>query len=162
MMACMGKEILEHASQSCASILIFGAGLSKDHEHLSRAFPSIRIAVCDLDNFQRVANFIKPDSTERFDVVVACEVIEHFQDVASDFRNLISKVSDHGIGVLSTNISDGSDLSSLQYPFIGGHTAYYSGRSLLAISRRVSPVLRVDFRPPEAALAQLGPRSVMC
>lgn len=157
-MACMGKEILEHSGLPCASILIFGAGLSKDHERLALAFPSLRIAVCDLDNFQGVTNFIRPDSPECFDVVVACEVVEHFQNIASDFGGLISKVSGHGIGILSTNISDGSELSSLQYPFIGGHTAYYSGRSLLAISKRVDPALRVDFRAPEAALAQLGPR----
>lgn len=157
-MAVMAKEILEMAGSLPRSILIYGPGLSLDHVQLTRRFPDIQVHVCDLKNFQNNANFVPLDSHEKFDIVIACEVAEHFTDPRADFASLLSKVSDTGIAVLSTNISDGGELSLQEYPFIPGHTAYYSGRALKLLVRRVDPGLRVDFRTPRAALAQLGPR----
>jgi SAM-dependent methyltransferase len=157
-MAVMAKDILQLAGVVPRSILIYGPGLSLDHAQLARRFPDIRVCICDLKNFQDDANFVPLDSRETFDIVVACEVAEHFTDPQADFASLLSKVSATGIAVLSTNISDGGELPLQEYAFIPGHTAYYSGRALTLLARRVDPGFRVDFRAPRAALAQLGPR----
>jgi hypothetical protein len=157
-MAIMAKEILQHAGLPPRSILIYGPGLSRDHLLLAKQFPEMRVYVCDLKNFQHAENFVAIEDHMQFDVVIACEVVEHFTQVISDFSSLFSKVSKFGIAVLSTNISDGGALFPLEYPFIRGHTAYYSGRALALIASQIDADLLVDFRAPQAALAQLGPR----
>lgn len=158
LMASMAAEILDNAKIEFDSILLYGAGMSLDHRWLSRKFPQKKVAVCDIDNFQEIENFVRLDSNEKFDIVVACEVVEHFIEIRENFSRLLSKVSESGICVLSTNISDGGPLEKLTYPFIGGHTAYYSGRSLACIAKSFDSNFRLDFRPPMASLAQLGPR----
>jgi hypothetical protein len=155
-MARMGKQILELAGKDGGSILLFGAGLSKDHAWLRKKFPSVRIAVCDLENFQNLENFVPLDSDEKFNILIACECIEHFTDLESNFVTLLSKLSKNGIAIFSTNINDGTSLSKHGYPFIVGHTSYYSGRSLQKIAKRIDASLEVDFRSPLASLGQLG------
>jgi hypothetical protein len=158
MMGVMAEDILRRTRRTVTSILVFGAGLSRDHAWLAKTFPGANVQVCDLKNMQHLDNYIRPNSTQRFDIVIACEVVEHFVDIPGNFAMLLSKAADDGLVVLSTNISDGGSLESLIYPYARGHTAYYSGRSLAMIASRFDPGLRVDFRLPHAALGQLGPR----
>jgi len=155
-MARMGKEILDLAGKKVGSILLFGAGLSKDHAWLRKELSSVRVSVCDLENFQNIDNFVPIDSDERFDVLVACECIEHFTELESNFTNLLSKLSKNGIAIFSTNINDGASVSRHGYPFIVGHTSYYSGRALQKIAKRIDASLEVDFRAPLACPGQLG------
>jgi SAM-dependent methyltransferase len=155
-MARMGKQILGLAGKDGGSILLFGAGLSKDHAWLRKEFPLARVSVCDLENFQGIDNFVPIDSDEKFDILVACECIEHFTDLESDFSTLLSKMSKDGIAIFSTNINDGAGVSKRSYPFIVGHTSYYSGRALQKIAKRIDGSLEVDFRSPLACLGQLG------
>jgi hypothetical protein len=157
-MASMAWDCLSLAGLPAKRILVYGCGLSEDHQWIARKVPNAEVAVCDLENFQNFRNFIPLDSREQFDIVVACEVAEHFVDIQSDFLHLLSKVSPNGMAVVSTNISDGAPLHTLAYPFVPGHTAYYSGRSLDVIAKRFHPTFKVDFRSPQAAVAQLGPR----
>ncbi len=119
-------------------------------------FPYAQVNVCDLENFQKVETFIPIESKEKFDVVIVCEVAEHFTDPQKDFESLLSKLSGRGIAIISTNIHAGEDLRLQSYPFVPGHTAYYSARSLQEIIQSFDPELHVDFRLPTAALAQLG------
>ena len=155
-MAVMAKEILDLAGTSARSILIYGPGLSLDHAHLARKYPDIRVFVSDLQNFQGHANFISLESDAQFDIVIVCEVAEHFTSPKEDFARLLSKLSPTGIVVLSTNINDGGDIRDQEYPFVPGHTAYYSGRALFSLVNAADSRLLVDFRVPRAALAQLG------
>ena len=158
LMAVMAKDILQRSGLAPRSMLIYGPGLSRDHLLLAKQFPEIRVCICDLKNFQNAENFVALEDHVQFDAVIACEVVEHFTEIMGDFSLLLSKLSKSGVAVLSTNVSDGGALSSLEYPFIRGHTAYYSGRSLTLIARQIDADLLVDFRVPQAALAQLGPR----
>ena len=155
-MARMAKEILDLSGIETRSILIFGAGLSKDYLWVGREFPSIRVSVCDLENFQKVDDFVPIDSNEKFDVLVACECIEHFTNLETDFSTLFSKLSKNGIAIFSTNVNDGSGVSKQGYPFVVGHTSYYSGRALQEIAKRIGSSIEVDFRAPLASLGQLG------
>jgi len=157
-MATMAMEILNLAGLRPQSILIFGPGLSKDHAQLARRFPDIRVSITDIGNFQEDSNFVPLESPEQFDVVIACEVAEHFVELENDFGFLLSKVSTDGIAVLSTNINDGTDPNNHEYAFIPGHTSYYSGEALGSIVKRFDPDMQVDFRVPHAALGQLGSR----
>jgi hypothetical protein len=157
-MGCMARDVLMRAAFEPKSILIYGAGLSRDHAWLKKEYPDIRVCICDLANFQQSTAYVPLESKEQFDIVIACEVVEHFTDIEKDFFLLLSKVSDNGLVVLSTNISDGTAFSELAYPFVPGHTAYYSGRALMLIAKKFNQGLEVDFRVPQAALAQLGPR----
>jgi hypothetical protein len=157
-MGVLGWEILQRAELPRSSILVYGPGLSIDHLHLSRHFEEASVAVCDLENFQASDRFVSIQSAAQFDVVVACEVVEHFTKVEEDFRLLLSKLSHTGIAIISTNINDGSDLGAQGYPFVPGHTAYYTAASLRSIVQRIDEGYFVDFRTPAAALGQLGPR----
>jgi hypothetical protein len=157
-MASMANDIMERSELKAGSVLFYGAGMSLDHRRISDEFPNKVVKVCDLSNFQETENFISTDSQEKFDVVIACEVVEHFTDVKENFSKLLSKCSENGMVVLSTNISDESSLSSLEYPFREGHTAYYSGRSLILLMKQIDPAYKVDFRAPRASIAQLGSR----
>lgn len=157
-MACLGINTLKLAGLPCESILIFGAGLSNDHRRLAENFSGLMVKITDLDNFQNANNFVPYDSKEKFDIVVACEVVEHFLDIPKDFNLLLSKITHSGIAIISTNVSDGKNIQDMQYPFFPGHTAYYSGKSLISIAKNYNQGMHVDFRVPLASLAQLGPR----
>ncbi|HYG05374.1 MAG TPA: methyltransferase domain-containing protein [Stenotrophomonas sp.] len=157
-MAQMAADILERCVPGRrGELLVYGAGLSRDHALIAHDLPFRRIALCDMANFQQVEDFIAHDSRgETFDVVIASEVIEHFVDLEADFAHLFSKVRHDGVVVASTNLADGAPLQRLSYPFSLGHTAYHSGRSLQAVCRRFG--MRVDFRTPANATRGAGPR----
>jgi hypothetical protein len=157
-MARAAHEILECAGLEAKNIQVFGAGLSRDHAHIAREYPRAQVCVCDLANFQKAGNFVGMDDPRRFDIMIACEVVEHFTDLPANFITLLSKLSTNGLAVLSTNIADGTPLADLEYPYIPGHTAYYSGRAMKMLAHRVDPAFHVDFRLPQAATAQLGLR----
>gem|GEM_PF-508605 len=153
----MAAEILgRHHRGRCPALLVFGAGLSRDHQLMAARLPFSRVALTDIDNFQQVEDFLPLDAPGAFDAVIASEVIEHFTDLEADFGRLFSKVRADGLVIAGTNIHDGSALHKLVYPFSPGHTAYHSGRSLQAVARRFG--LQVDFRTPAIALGSGGPR----
>lgn len=154
----MGVDILGRlGGEHAADVLVFGSGLSYDHVLMKQRLPVGRVALSDMANFQEVDDFVPLSARDQqFDLVIASEVVEHFTSLDEDFENLFSKVKPGGLVVASTNIHDGTPLQRLLYPFLTGHTAYYTGRALQAICRRFD--LRVDFRTPAAALGEPGPR----
>jgi len=157
-MAQMGADILaRHSPGQDCEVVVFGAGLSKDHALIADDGLFSRVAVCDMENFQAVADFVPHTSRDvQFDAVIACEVIEHFTDLDADFDRLFGKMKDTGLVIASTNICDGAPLHTLLYPFALGHTAYHSGRSLLAVCERFG--MQVDFRTPAISFNGAGPR----
>ncbi|HVJ38751.1 MAG TPA: methyltransferase domain-containing protein [Stenotrophomonas sp.] len=157
-MAEMAADILARYSPGRpGELLVYGAGLSRDHELIARDLPFGRVALCDMANFQQAADFVPHDARAQvFDVVIASEVIEHFVDLDADFAHLFAKARHDGLIIASTNLADGAPLHRLSYPFSLGHTAYHSGRSLQAVCRRFG--MRVDFRTPANATRGAGPR----
>ncbi|WP_312957655.1 methyltransferase domain-containing protein [Stutzerimonas nitrititolerans] len=157
-MAEMAADILAYRSPELRSkLLVFGAGLSRDHQLISTQLPFARVALSDVDNFQSTQDFVPLGLREQeFDVVIASEVLEHFTNLETDFTNLFSKVNDSGLVVASTNIHDGSPLHRLVYPFSPGHVSYHSGRSLYAVAKRFG--MKLDFRVPAIAMGSGGPR----
>lgn len=156
----MGVDILRiHRGDFRPEVAVLGAGMSKDHALILEKLPVSRAAVSDLENFQSSKDFVPMSSRQpEFDVVVACEVIEHFVDLIEDFTNLLSKVRNDGLAIASTNMHDGVPLARLAYPFDVGHTSYYSGRSLREICKRLDGSIHLDFRTPSIAFRGAGPR----
>jgi len=157
-MAEMAADILaRYTPDRVGNLVVYGAGLSRDHTLIARDLPFDRVALCDMANFQQAEDFVPHDARgQAFNVVIASEVIEHFVDLEVDFANLFAKARHDGLIVASTNLADGAPLHRLSYPFSLGHTAYHSGRSLQAVCRRFG--MRVDFRTPFNATRGAGPR----
>ena len=139
-------------------VLVYGAGRSLDNRHIAKLDAVRRVAVGDVVKVRDDADFVdtgKPAS-ETFDVVVACEVIEHFVHPRKDFPRLFDFVAPQGLLICSTNVYDGGDLSKQPYIFFRGHVSYYSPRALRAIAKENG--MYVDFRVPLSATGHAGPR----
>lgn len=138
--------------KSAPALLIYGAGISKDHDLIRSNLRVQEVIVTDIENFQKTSHFINLDSDRKFDIVIASEVVEHFTDIYKNFENLLSKTNDDGIIILGTNIHDGCKIAKIEYPYSPGHTSYYTGDALLHIARHFG--LKIDFRTPAVG----GPR----
>lgn len=140
-------------------VLINGAGISKDYLHAGRIKRVREVWLSDFVNFHGVDRFFEvgKDPGRTFDVVVACEVLEHFTNPREDFLGLARLLRPDGLMVCSTNIYDGySDLSRVGYPFIKGHCSYWTPRSIETVADDAR--LLVDFRVPQIARGKGGPR----
>ncbi len=152
----MVETAIEILGRPDLEVLFYGSGLSRDHL-LARDLPQVATShLADLFNYQATDVFVPLDSPRQFDVVICCEVVEHFERPRRDFRTLLKFAKPDGIVVCSTSISDGAAVEKLDYPWIPGHTSYYSGASLIDIARQNRQFC--DFRLPECALGEPGPR----
>ncbi|WP_283134155.1 class I SAM-dependent methyltransferase [Rhizohabitans arisaemae] len=154
----MARMAVEIMGGSELSVLVYGPGRSLDYRHIGALDKVRRAAVGDLMKLVEDADWVDLAApvTDRFDLLIACEVVEHFTDPPADFAQLFSHVTDDGLVVCSTNIYDGTDLKKHDYVFIKGHTSYYSPRSIARIAKENG--FYIDFRVPLAATTTVGPR----
>lgn len=152
-MAEMAIAILDRPA---AAVSFFGSGMNTDWQWLERRFPQVTTKLTDMENFQEAANFEPIADATPSDVVVACEVIEHFTEPVAHFASLLRLVKDDGILICSSNIYDGTDISLHQYPFENGHVAYWTPLALVKVASDAG--FFVDFRSPEMGLTRGGPR----
>jgi SAM-dependent methyltransferase len=154
----MAKLGLDLVRRKNASVLMYGAGQSIDNHHVAKLGRVGRVVIGDLVQTRHDAEFINTGllATEKFDVVVASEVLEHFPDPYENFDNLFSYVKDDGIIVASTNIRDGLPMSKVSYIWCGGHVSYWSPQALRIIARAFD--MHLDFRVPKANIGRAGPR----
>ena len=149
----MGKMAADILARDGLSVLVYGAGGNMDNLHIEQLDAVKRVAIGDIMKLRDDAEFVdltKP-ARERFDIVVASEVVEHFRDPRADFERLFGFVEDDGLIVASTNIHAGNDLAKDGYIFFPDHVSYYSPRSLRMIANDAG--YHLDFRAP-----MLGPR----
>lgn len=154
-MANLGLQMLPATT---AEVLIVGAGNSLDWKHIT-ALPGVgKVVTSDLENFNGSPNFVALDDRGRhsYDLVIACEVVEHFTEPATDMAALCADVAPEGLAVISTNIYDGSDLARHWYVYIPGHCSYYTPDAMIRLGEQNG--MLVDFRVPEVALGAGGPR----
>lgn len=154
----MAKLAVDVLNRNRIDVLVYGAGRSLDNLHIEKLPKVRRVAIGDIMKIRDDADFIdttKP-ATETFDVVVACEVIEHFTRPREDFAKLFGFVHRAGLLVCSTNIYDGGNLNRQGYIFGRGHVSYYTPESLRAIAKANG--MHVDFRVPLASTGSAGPR----
>ena len=130
-------------------ILIYAPGMSKDHE-LLRKHPHVsECKITDLKNFQESTYFIPLQTKEIFDIIIVCEVVEHFTEPRKEFLNFFSKIDNNSLIVISTNLRWVDDFSKNLYPFLTGHTSYYSPKALMTLAEMNK--LYIDFRTPVSA-----------
>ena len=154
-MAQMGVDILARPG---LRVLVFGAGRSRDYQHIGRLAGVDRVVMSDVVELTTEADFINilEGTDERFDLIVACEVVEHFTDPRTEFRRLFELLTPGGLLVCSTNIYDGGNFTKHNYLYLRGHVSYYSRRAIEHLARTSG--IGVDFRTPAIALAGAGPR----
>jgi len=152
----MLKTAQEILGRGDLSVLVFGPGLSRDHELIAKTEGVRECRITDLGNFQESDAFVPFDAPGKFDVIVACEVAEHFQRPREEFAHLLACLKPGGLLIVSTNISDGGSLAKLTYPFIPGHVSYYSGSAMIAIAKQNG--FQIDFRMPQCVLGEPGIR----
>ncbi len=73
------------------------------------------------------------DLNQRFDIVVACEVIEHFNHPRAQISTLVNSMKSDGIFCGTTNFYPGGSIEDDQivgYMSLRNHVAYWSERSL--------------------------------
>lgn len=152
-MAQMGIEIL---SRPNARVTFFGAGINTDWKWLQRTYPNAPTTLVDLENMQQVPNFETIAEATPSDIVIASEVIEHFEDPMAHFESLLRLVNEDGLLICSTNVYDGTDISGHEYPFIPGHVSYWTPHALAYVGLKTG--FLVDFRTPKIAFSRGGPR----
>jgi SAM-dependent methyltransferase len=154
-MARMATDIL---GRDRLDVLVYGVGRSFDNRHIA-GLPTVRhVAIADVMRLRDEVDFIDSNlpASRRFDIVLASEVVEHFEDPHADFARLLEFVEDDGLLVCGTNLYDGGRLERQHYLFINGHTSYYSTGSLARIANANGAL--VDIRIPEVATGYGGPR----
>ena len=154
-MARMGVDILRRPA---IEAMVFGAGRSLDYRHIAK-LPEVRsVAMSDVVDLGVDVDFINitKGTDRRFDLVIACEVIEHFPDPMTEFPRLFKLLSRNGLLVCSTNIYDGKNVAHHTYLYGRGHVSYYSPHAIRLIARKSR--MRFDFRVPEIVTGTAGPR----
>lgn len=154
-MASMAVKLME---RSDLDVLVYGAGRSYDNHHI-QALPRVRsVTIGDVMNFRDDAEVldITQPAERTFDLIIACEVIEHFLNPRPEFARLFGYLRSDGLLVCSTNIFDGKALDRHAYIFRPGHVSYYTPKSLRAIAKKNG--YRLDFRVPKIATGFAGPR----
>jgi len=154
-MANMAADVLGRGK---LDVLVYGAGRSLDNRHIATLPKVRRVAIGDIMRVRDEPDFVDTSqpAKENFDIVIACEVIEHFTHPRKDFERLLGYVHRAGIVVCSTNIYDGSDLSRHNYIFGRGHVSYYTPEALRRIAK--ANRMHVDFRLPASSQGEAGPR----
>lgn len=153
----MAKMAIEALGKDDVSVLVCGPGRSVDYRRIATLGKVKKLAIADLMKFYDDAEWVDLNApiAEQFDIVICCEVIEHFTDPPNDFRKTLGYVNDDGMVVCSTNIYDGGNLAKHRYLFSLGHTSYYTPTALAHIAKDNG--VYVDFRLPEVA-TKLGLR----
>ncbi|HTW20356.1 MAG TPA: methyltransferase domain-containing protein [Mycobacteriales bacterium] len=154
----MAQLALDALDRDPVDVLVYGAGRSMDNHHIARLAGVRDVAIGDVVQVRDDAPFIdiSQPGWRSFDIVVAAEVIEHFEQPREEFPRLLSYVSDNGLVVCSTNVYDGGPLVKQAYIFGRGHVSYYTPHSLRLLADENE--FLVDFRPPRAVTGRVGPR----
>lgn len=149
----MAKEILV---EDGLTVTFFGAGTNTDWAWVEKKFPKIQTKLVDLENYQKISNFEPINTATPSDVVIACEVIEHFEKPMEHFQSLIRLMKDDGLLICSTNVYDGTDIAQHVYPFLEGHANYWTPLALVNVALKHG--LFIDFRAPLISMSRAGPR----
>ena len=148
----MAQMCIETLTRFNASVSFFGAGINTDWQWLQRAYPEVQTKLVDLENMQSVPNFETIADATPSDIVVASEVIEHFEEPLAHFESLLRLVKDDGILICGTNLYKGKDISHDFYPFTPGHVTYWTPYALAYVGMQKG--FFVDFRTPELYAAK--------
>lgn len=143
----MTKGAIAIIKREKLKVLVFAPGNSLDHQLIRKIESVMECKITDLKNFQVSDYFIPIEAKEVFDIVIACEVVEHFMSPRKEFSNLFRYLNKNGLLIVSTDTRVSECTTERVYPFLYGHTSYYSGRSLIFLAEMNN--MFIDFRTPE-------------
>lgn len=142
------------------SIGIIGAGYSPDHI-LIRKLPGVtECLIIDLKNFQNSEYFLSFSTDKKFDILIACEVVEHFMDPRQEFSDCFRLLKTSGLFLASTSLKTSPDFSHIVYPFLSGHTSYYTQQALRCLATMNE--MFISFGTPRLGSQLLMDKSLLC
>lgn len=157
----MAKTAIEMLTSktNVIKILIWGAGISKDHELLRRE--GYLVDITDFTNTQNSPYWkpIRDLNMKYYDVLVSSEVIEHYTKPVEDLQTQLSYIHNWGISVSGTNMRSSLPLEKTKYVWTPGHCNYWTGEAIIQASvyyntvfamphPSVSPRKRFIFQTP--------------
>lgn len=134
----------QQVSPRTLSVLDFGSGPLADSEE-SFVCSFFREKGC---RAQAYDPYFRPGELEKssFDLIVACEVAEHFRDPAAEFRQVIELLRENGVLAIQTELlPEIEDFDSWYYRRDPTHIAFYTPNSFAWLAKRFGfdpPIIR--------------------
>ena len=142
--------------------MVFGAGSSLDYQHIAK-LPSVNaVVMSDVVDLRGEADFINitDGTSERFDLIIACEVVEHFPDPMTEFPRLFDLLDQgRAAGLLHQHLRR-REPGEAALPLPRGSHVLLQPRSIAEIAQPQQ--MQFDFRMPSVALGPAGRGSATC
>lgn len=114
------------------SALDFGCGPTKAMAHLYKKMTGESMVSFDPIFFPDLASLDR-----EYDLICACEVVEHFHCPEKSWDQLVGLLGPGGrLGVRTSALKDGQDFESWSYRFDRTHVAFYSKKTFEWIEKR--------------------------
>jgi SAM-dependent methyltransferase len=118
----IADDVLRFAGGPCA-VLDFGGGKDAVLAAIMRA------RGMDAAAHDPLYGLVAAESRQ-FDIVVACEVLEHLRDPRRDMEFIARHVKPHGFVYARTRLYDGADFSSWWYAKDPTHICFFCGKTM--------------------------------
>lgn len=130
------------------SVLLCGYGRSVGNRRISRLAGVGRVVGQDLTAITDDREFVGdgPAGGERFDVVIAADIVERFTDPHAWFAKIFRLVATDGVLICSMRVYDSRDLEQQRHRFARAHASHYTPKSLRRLASAHNQF--VDFRLP--------------
>jgi SAM-dependent methyltransferase len=140
------------------SVVICGYGRSAGNRRVARLAAVARVVGQDITAISDDREFVGdgPSGGERFDVVVAADIVERFTDPHAGFAKIFGLVAPDGVLICSMRVYDSHDLEHQRHRFGRTHASHYTPKSLrrLAAAHNQFVDFRLPAREPHAAKRQ--------
>lgn len=130
------------------SIVLCGHGRSAGNRCVARLPAVARIVGQDVTTISADREFVGdgPPGGERFDVVIAANIVERFSDPHAGFAKIFGLVAPDGMLICSMRVYDNRDLEQQRHRFGSTDASHYTPKSLRRLAAAHSQL--VDFRLP--------------
>jgi SAM-dependent methyltransferase len=144
-MALLAVDVLDRPD---LSVLLCGYGRSAGNRCVARLGAVAEVIGHDITAISEDREFVGdgPAGGERFDVVIAADIVERFPDPHVGFAKLFGLVAPAGVLICSMRVYDSRDLEQQRHRFGGSHASHYTPKSLRRLAAAHNQL--VDFRLP--------------
>jgi hypothetical protein len=140
------------------SVLLLGYGRSVSNRRVGQLAAVARVIGQDITAIGDDREFVGdgPAGGERFDVVVAADIVERFTDPHAGFAKIFGLVDADGVLICSMRVYDSRDLEHQRHRFGRTHASHYTPKSLrrIAAAHNWSVDFRLPAREPHAGKRQ--------
>lgn len=130
------------------SVLLCGYGRSAGNRCVARLAAVAQVVGQDITAISEDREFVGdgPSGGERFDVVIAADIVERFSDPHAGFAKVFGLVAPDGVLICSLRVYDSRDLGQQRHRFGRTHASHYTPKSLRRLAGAHNQY--VDFRLP--------------